>query len=118
MQMDLINIKKVRTENNAARYDQRILFGMTLRRPTCTVCTVLSPAPLTRSPCTIQYYLMGLIALIGNCMSEFMGLIRGNYEVKANALCPGGATLHSCMIPHGPDFKTFQKDNVSEKSGM
>ncbi|KAF9588131.1 hypothetical protein IFM89_007607 [Coptis chinensis] len=86
-----------------------------------------------------------------NCMSEFMGLIYGKYEVKApevmplwldcvgklanilssfipvhsqilknawltslqaktdGGFLPGGASLHSCMTPHGPDTKTFEE---------
>uniref|UniRef100_A0A0C9RS29 Homogentisate 1,2-dioxygenase n=1 Tax=Wollemia nobilis TaxID=56998 RepID=A0A0C9RS29_9CONI len=43
-----------------------------------------------------------------NCMSEFMGLIYGNYEAKAEGFAPGGASLHSCMTPHGPDTTTFE----------
>lgn len=43
-----------------------------------------------------------------NCMSEFMGLIYGNYEAKANGFLPGGASLHSCMTPHGPDTKSYE----------
>lgn len=75
-----------------------------------------------------------------NCMSEFMGLIYGIYEVrpdhslasalslwcvltklvmirthlselmqaKADGFLPGGASLHSCMTPHGPDTKTYE----------
>ncbi|KAL1805277.1 hypothetical protein ACET3Z_028345 [Daucus carota] len=43
-----------------------------------------------------------------NCMSEFMGLIYGGYEAKADGFLPGGASLHSCMTPHGPDTKTFE----------
>ncbi|GAB2284443.1 hypothetical protein Dimus_018896 [Dionaea muscipula] len=43
-----------------------------------------------------------------NCMSEFMGLIHGGYEAKADGFLPGGASLHSCMTPHGPDTKTFE----------
>lgn len=44
-----------------------------------------------------------------NCMSEFMGLIRGKYEAKEEGFCPGGATLHSMMTPHGPDADCFEK---------
>ncbi|CAA6671546.1 unnamed protein product [Spirodela intermedia] len=40
-----------------------------------------------------------------NCMSEFMGLIYGDYEVW---ISPRGASLHSCMTPHGPDTKTYE----------
>lgn len=43
-----------------------------------------------------------------NCMSEFMGLIYGGYEAKAEGFLPGGASLHSCMTPHGPDTKTYE----------
>ncbi|CAA3005988.1 homogentisate 1,2-dioxygenase [Olea europaea subsp. europaea] len=43
-----------------------------------------------------------------NCMSEFMGLIYGGYEAKADGFVPGGASLHSCMTPHGPDTKTYE----------
>ncbi|XP_071907365.1 homogentisate 1,2-dioxygenase isoform X2 [Coffea arabica] len=43
-----------------------------------------------------------------NCMSEFMGLIYGGYEAKADGFLPGGASLHSCMTPHGPDTKSYE----------
>jgi len=42
-----------------------------------------------------------------NCMAEFMGLILGKYEAKEEGFCPGGATLHSMMTPHGPDAQCF-----------
>lgn len=43
-----------------------------------------------------------------NCMSEFMGLIVGEYEAKKDGFRCGGGSLHSCMTPHGPDDKTFE----------
>jgi homogentisate 1,2-dioxygenase len=43
-----------------------------------------------------------------NTMSEYMGLIYGAYDAKRD-FQPGGATLHNCMIPHGPDAKTYEK---------
>ncbi|KAJ2456165.1 hypothetical protein EV183_000091 [Coemansia sp. RSA 2336] len=43
-----------------------------------------------------------------NCMSEFMGLIYGEYEAKKGGFLPGGASLHSMMTPHGPDAQTVQ----------
>ncbi|KAI4974148.1 hypothetical protein ZWY2020_047428 [Hordeum vulgare] len=36
-----------------------------------------------------------------NCMSEFMGLIYGVYEAKADGFSFLGASLHSCMAPDG-----------------
>ncbi|KAM9320415.1 homogentisate 1,2-dioxygenase [Gastrophryne carolinensis] len=44
-----------------------------------------------------------------NCMSEFMGLIKGRYEAKEEGLQPGGGTLHNTMTPHGPDVACFEK---------
>jgi homogentisate 1,2-dioxygenase len=42
-----------------------------------------------------------------NAMSEFMGLIHGVYDAKAEGFAPGGASLHNCMSGHGPDAATF-----------
>mmetsp|Transcript_12551 Transcript_12551/g.34818 ORF Transcript_12551/g.34818 Transcript_12551/m.34818 type:complete len:519 (+) Transcript_12551:218-1774(+) len=45
-----------------------------------------------------------------NTMSEYMGLIVGQYDAKPNgAFLPGGASLHNCMVPHGPDAVAVQK---------
>src|SRR3546814_9308922 len=38
-----------------------------------------------------------------------MGLIQGVYDAKAQGFVPGGASLHNCMMPHGPDAATFEK---------
>lgn len=48
-----------------------------------------------------------------NCMNEFMGLIRGEYEAKKagrGGFEPGGASLHTCMTPHGPDTTSFEAE--------
>lgn len=42
-----------------------------------------------------------------NVMTEFMGLIHGQYEGKIGGFVPGGFSLHSCMTPHGPDKATY-----------
>ena len=44
-----------------------------------------------------------------NVMSEFMGLVHGQYDAKAAGFVPGGASLHNCLVPHGPDTETFAK---------
>jgi len=44
-----------------------------------------------------------------NVASEFMGLIHGVYDAKAEGFLPGGASLHNCMTAHGPDAETFEK---------
>ena len=44
-----------------------------------------------------------------NIASEFMGLIHGAYDAKADGFSPGGASLHNCMSGHGPDANTFEQ---------
>lgn len=43
-----------------------------------------------------------------NCMSEFMGLITGEYDAKQEGFLPGGASLHNAFSAHGPDQQTFE----------
>jgi len=48
-----------------------------------------------------------------NVMSEFMGLIYGQYDAKPPVLgkpsfVPGGFSLHNTMLPHGPDVDAFE----------
>jgi homogentisate 1,2-dioxygenase len=49
-----------------------------------------------------------------NVMSEFMGLIHGVYDAKAEGFLPGGASLHNCMSGHGPDAETFAKASKAD----
>ncbi|GJD06012.1 Homogentisate 1,2-dioxygenase [Galdieria sulphuraria] len=51
-----------------------------------------------------------------NCMTEYMGLIRGIYDAKAEGFVPGSASLHSMMSAHGPDAVTFEKASNVELS--
>ena len=44
-----------------------------------------------------------------NLMSEFMGLVHGQYDAKPEGFRPGGMSLHNCMVPHGPDAEAFDK---------
>ncbi|GCL62101.1 homogentisate 1,2-dioxygenase [Pseudaquabacterium pictum] len=44
-----------------------------------------------------------------NVMSEFMGLVHGQYDAKPEGFKPGGMSLHNCMVPHGPDAEAFDK---------
>lgn len=44
-----------------------------------------------------------------NIMSEFMGLIEGQYDAKEEGFLPGGMSLHNMMMPHGPDHDAFEK---------
>lgn len=49
-----------------------------------------------------------------NIMSEFMGLIKGQYDAKEEGFVPGGMSLHNMMLPHGPDAGGFYKASTTE----
>lgn len=49
-----------------------------------------------------------------NIMSEFMGLVSGVYDAKEENFQPGGASLHNCMSPHGPETAVFEKASKVE----
>jgi len=49
-----------------------------------------------------------------NVASEFMGLIHGVYDAKAEGFIPGGASLHNCMTGHGPDAGTFATASAAD----
>ena len=40
------------------------------------------------------------------------------FQAKADGFLPGGASLHSCMIPHGPDTKTYEVNISSTTSRL
>jgi homogentisate 1,2-dioxygenase len=44
-----------------------------------------------------------------NVMSEYMGLIHGQYDAKADGFAPGGGSLHNSMSGHGPDVDSWRK---------
>ncbi len=45
-----------------------------------------------------------------NVMSEWMGLVYGVYDAKTSGgFAPGGASLHHCMTPHGPDAEAYER---------
>ena len=41
-------------------------------------------------------------------MSEYMGLIKGQYDGRKEGFLPGGSSLHNCMSPHGNDADVFE----------
>lgn len=49
-----------------------------------------------------------------NTMSEYMGLIYGQYDAKEEGFVPGGGSLHNQMSAHGPDLEAFEKASNAE----
>jgi homogentisate 1,2-dioxygenase len=53
-----------------------------------------------------------------NFMNEFMGLVTGEYDAKAEGFAPGGASLHNCMAGHGPDAETYERATQADLKPM
>ena len=49
-----------------------------------------------------------------NLMSEFMGLVHGQYDAKPEGFRPGGMSLHNSMVPHGPDREAHARASQAE----
>jgi homogentisate 1,2-dioxygenase len=49
-----------------------------------------------------------------NVMSEFLGLVEGVYDAKAEGFLPGGASLHNSFTAHGPDAATYDKASAAD----
>jgi homogentisate 1,2-dioxygenase len=49
-----------------------------------------------------------------NCVAEYLGVITGLHEGKAQGLAPGGASLHNNWAAHGPDVESFELGRSAE----
>jgi homogentisate 1,2-dioxygenase len=49
-----------------------------------------------------------------NVMSEFMGLVHGEYDAKSDGFLPGGASLHNTFASHGPDARTYARASTAD----
>ncbi len=52
-----------------------------------------------------------------NCMSEYMGLINGEYDAKKGGqggFVPGGGSLHGFYSAHGPDAATYEAASTAD----
>ena len=53
-----------------------------------------------------------------NTMSEYMGLVYGQYDAKEEGFLPGGGSLHNQMSAHGPDLDAFEKASNASQDPM
>jgi len=49
-----------------------------------------------------------------NVMSEYMGLVTGEYDAKAAGFTPGGGSLHNTFASHGPDADTYARASTAQ----
>lgn len=94
--------------------------------PDPSIFTVLTSPSAEAGTANIDFVIFGDRWLVGentfrppwyhrNIMSEFMGLIYGQYDAKEEGFLPGGMSLHNMMLPHGPDLDAFEKASQGEQ---
>ncbi|MEU3355804.1 homogentisate 1,2-dioxygenase [Streptomyces sp. NPDC037389] len=109
-------------------YDLRrfnVLGSISYDHPDPSVFTVLTSPSDTPGLAGVDFVVFAPRWLVGedtfrppyfhrNVMSEYMGLIEGAYDAKAEGFVPGGGSLHNMMSAHGPDRDTFERASAAE----
>lgn len=106
------------------RYDLRrfnTMGSISYDHPDPSIFTVLTSPSDTQGTANVDFVIFPPRWLVAehtfrppwyhrNVMSEFMGLVYGEYDAKpGGGFSPGGASLHNCMSAHGPDREAFEK---------
>ncbi|MBT2455207.1 homogentisate 1,2-dioxygenase [Streptomyces sp. ISL-86] len=109
-------------------YDLRrfnVLGTISYDHPDPSIFTVLTSPSDTAGLAGVDFVVFAPRWLVGedtfrppyfhrNVMSEYMGLIEGAYDAKAEGFVPGGGSLHNMMSAHGPDRETFDKASAAD----
>ena len=105
------------------KYDLRLfntIGSISYDHPDPSIFTVLTSASDTPGTANVDFVIFPPRWLVmddtfrppwyhRNVMSEYMGLIYGDYDAKTGGgFVPGGASLHNCMSAHGPDADAFE----------
>jgi homogentisate 1,2-dioxygenase len=104
------------------KYDLRrfmVINTVSYDHPDPSIFTVLTSASDTAGVANIDFVIFPPRWMVAedtfrppwfhrNFMSEFMGLIYGQYDAKKAGFEPGGMSLHNCMVPHGPEAGVFK----------
>jgi homogentisate 1,2-dioxygenase len=97
-----------------------VIGTVSFDHPDPSIFTVLTAPTDTHGTANVDFVIFPPRWLVGedtfrppwfhrNVMCEFMGLIHGAYDAKAEGFLPGGASLHNCMSAHGPDAETWER---------
>ncbi|RMI46238.1 homogentisate 1,2-dioxygenase [Streptomyces triticirhizae] len=109
-------------------YDLRrfnVLGSISYDHPDPSIFTVLTSPSELPGQANVDFVVFAPRWLVGedtfrppyfhrNVMTEYMGLIEGAYDAKAEGFRPGGGSLHTMMSAHGPDRITFERASTAE----
>jgi homogentisate 1,2-dioxygenase len=97
-----------------------VIGTITFDHPDPSIFTVLTSPTDTPGLANVDFVIFPPRWLVGentfrppwfhrNVMSEYMGLVAGVYDAKAEGFLPGGGSLHNTFASHGPDAETYAR---------
>jgi homogentisate 1,2-dioxygenase len=104
-----------------------VLGTISFDHPDPSIFTVLTSPTETPGLANVDFVIFAPRWLVGedtfrppwfhrNVMSEYMGLVAGGYDAKAEGFTPGGGSLHNTLAAHGPDADTYARASTQELS--
>jgi homogentisate 1,2-dioxygenase len=101
-----------------------VIGTVSFDHPDPSIYTVLTSPSETQGVANIDFVIFPPRWLVGedtfrppwyhrNTMSEYMGLVLGAYDAKAEGFVPGGGSLHNAWSAHGPDADTFERASAA-----
>ena len=102
-----------------------VLGTVSFDHPDPSIYTVLTSTSDTPGLANVDFVIFAPRWLVGentfrppwfhrNVMSEYMGLVSGEYDAKAEGFTPGGGSLHNTFASHGPDADTYARASTAE----
>jgi len=102
-----------------------VIGTISFDHPDPSIFTVLTSPTDTAGLANVDFVIFAPRWLVGedtfrppwfhrNVMSEFMGLVAGEYDAKAEGFVPGGGSLHNTFASHGPDADTYARASTAE----
>jgi homogentisate 1,2-dioxygenase len=102
-----------------------VLGTISFDHPDPSIFTVLTSPTDTHGLANVDFVIFPPRWLVGedtfrppwfhrNVMSEYMGLVAGAYDAKAEGFTPGGGSLHNTFASHGPDAETYARASTAE----
>jgi homogentisate 1,2-dioxygenase len=102
-----------------------VIGTVSFDHPDPSIFTVLTSPTDTQGLANVDFVIFPPRWLVGentfrppwfhrNIMSEYMGLVSGTYDAKAEGFVPGGASLHNTYTSHGPDADTYARASTAE----
>jgi homogentisate 1,2-dioxygenase len=101
-----------------------VIGSISFDHPDPSIFTVLTSPTDTPGLANVDFVIFAPRWLVGentfrppwfhrNVMSEYMGLVTGAYDAKAEGFVPGGGSLHNTFASHGPDAETYARASTA-----